>query len=100
MAQKFFLSPNQLGPFFKKELADPETVFVFSTDVVMNSWIDWAIIHPEESGTDSLPLERFMAWDKFKGEAVRAKEEGKSSIPSILRKFFVRSLIAENAASP
>ncbi len=100
MAQKFFLSPDQLGSFFKKKLADPETVFVFSTDVVMNSWIDWAIIHPEKSGSDALPLERFMAWDKFKGEAVRAKEEGKSSIPSILRKFFVRSLIAENAACP
>ena len=31
MAQKFFLSPDQLSSFFKKELADPETVFVFST---------------------------------------------------------------------
>ena len=100
MAKKFFLSPNELSPFFKKELANPNSVFVFSTDVVMNSWIDWCITHPQESGTDAVPLERFMAWDKFKGEAVRAKEEGKSSIPSILRKFFVRSLIAENAASP
>lgn len=100
MAKKFFLSPDELSSFFKKELANPDTVFVFSTDVVMNSWIDWCITHPEESGTDAVPLERFMAWDKFKGEAVRAKEEGKASIPSILRKFFVRSLIAENADSP
>ncbi|MCR5252142.1 MAG: PD-(D/E)XK nuclease family protein [Treponema sp.] len=100
MSQKYFLSPDELSGFFKKELANPNSVFVFSTDVVMNSWIDWCITHPDESGIDAVPLERFMAWDKFKGEAVRAKEEGKASIPSILRKFFVRSLIAENAASP
>ncbi|WP_027728054.1 PD-(D/E)XK nuclease family protein [Treponema sp. C6A8] len=99
MAQKFFLSPNELSSFFKKELANPNSVFVFSTDVVMNSWIDWCITHPEESGTDAVPLERFMAWDKFKGEAVRAKEEGKQTVPSILRKFFVSSLIRENAAA-
>ncbi len=100
MAKKVAFAPEKLGDFFKSELAKKDSVFVFPTDVVKNSWIDWCVTHPEESGTDALPLERFMAWDKFKGEAVRAKEEGKASIPSILRKFFVRSLIAENAASP
>jgi hypothetical protein len=99
MAQKENLSPNELSSFFKKELANPNSIFVFSTDVVMNSWIDWCITHPEESGTDAVPLERFMAWDKFKGEAVRAKEEGKQTVPSILRKFFVSSLIRENAVA-
>lgn len=100
MAKKVFRAPEELGVFFKAELAKKDSVFVFPTDVVKNSWIDWCVMHPEESGTDAVPLERFMAWDTFKGEAVRAKEEGKSSIPAILRKFFVNSLISENAQSP
>lgn len=99
MAQKVLLAPNQLGDFFKTQLANQNAVFVFSTDVVMNSWIDWCITHPAQSCTEAVPLERFMAWDKFKSEAVRAKEEGKQTVPSILRKFFVSSMIRENANS-
>ncbi len=100
MADKRLISPEKLGSFFKEALCNQNNYFVFSTDVVMNSWVDWCITHPEESGVDALALERFIAWDKFKGEAVRAEEEGKTTVPSILRKFFVNSLIRENASSP
>ena len=100
MKKELFVAPEGLGAFFKDALCDLNNVFVFSTDVVKNSWADWCVSHPEESGVDAVLMERFIAWDTFKGEVVRGKEENKSSIPSILRKFFVSSLISENAASP
>ena len=100
MAEEIFISPENLGDFFKKALCDKKNIFVFSTDVVMNSWIDWCVTNPEKSGLDALPLERFIAWDKFKGQALRAKEDDKGTIPAILKKFFVSSLIRKNAESP
>ncbi|MBR4599711.1 MAG: hypothetical protein IKO39_06665, partial [Treponema sp.] len=97
MAEEKFIEAQNLGSFFKEALRDQNNVFVFSTDVVMNSWADWCVTHPEQSGVQAVPLERFTAWDKFKGEVVRGKEEGRVSIPAILRKFFVSSLISRNA---
>ena len=100
MEKKLSIAPENLGSFFKTALRDENNVFVFSTDVVKNSWADWCVRYPSESGTDFVLLERFTAWDKFKGEVVRGKEADKASIPSVLRKFFVSSLISENAACP
>lgn len=100
MEKELFKKPDELTSFFKEALCDTNNIFVFSTDVVKNSWIDWCVTHPEESGYDAVALERFTAWDKFKGEVVRGKEKDKASIPSILRKFFVSSLISENAVCP
>lgn len=100
MEKELFVAPEGLGAFFKDALCDLNNVFVFSTDVVKNSWAEWCVSHPDESGVDVVLMERFIAWDKFKGEVVRGRDADKASIPSILRKFFVSSLIAENAASP
>ena len=72
-------------------------LFVFSTDVVMNSWIDWCVCHEEESGVSAVPLERFISWDKFKGQYASAEQADKNVIPSLLRKIFVSSLIQRNA---
>jgi len=90
------LKPSNLAGLFKKYLSDESYIFVFSTDVVMNSWIDWCVSHEEESGVSAVALERFVSWDKFKGAYVSASEKGKSPVPSLLRKFFIRDLIQKN----
>ena len=89
--------PENLPSFFKEQLKKSNTVFVFQTDVVKNSWADWCVSHPAESGIEAVELDRFTAWDKFKGENVSSKENDKNPIPAILRSFFVSSLISENA---
>ncbi|MCR5189065.1 MAG: PD-(D/E)XK nuclease family protein [Treponema sp.] len=94
------LNPDQIAKVLIENIKNPSTVFVFSTDTVMNSWIEYLITHPEISGTDALPLEGFIAWDNFKGKYLHAQEEGKASVPSILRKFFVLDLIEKNASLP
>lgn len=94
------LNPDQIAKILIENIKNPSTIFVFSTDTVMNSWIEYLITNPKISGLDALPLERFIAWDNFKGKYLHAREEGKNSVPSILRKFFVLDLIEKNAALP
>ena len=91
------LFPEQITEIFKKYLPDPDVLFVFSTDVVMNSWVDWCVCHEEESGVSAVPLERFVSWDKFKGQYASAEQADKDVIPSLLRKIFVCNLIRRNA---
>ncbi|MBO4532312.1 MAG: PD-(D/E)XK nuclease family protein [Treponema sp.] len=97
MNNRIFVPPKEMAGIFKEYLKDDNNIFVFSTDVVMNSWIDWCVINPDESGASAVPLERFISWDKFKGNYVSASEPDKSPIPALLRKLFVRSLIQKNA---
>lgn len=94
------INPDELNNIIVENIKDENCIFVFSTDVVKNSWIDWIVTHPEESGCSAVPLERFTAWDKFKSQFIKGKEEGKSSIPATLRKFWVQNLIGENSDSP
>lgn len=91
---------KEIENLFKNFLADPQCYFVFSTDVVKNSWIDWIVTHPQESGISAVALERFLAWDTFKSEYVKGTESSKTSIPAILRKFYIQNLIRENALNP
>ena len=96
--KKHELLPEKISSILCEKLTSTNCIFVFPTDTVMNSWIDWIILHPESSGCEAVPFERFTAWDNFKGTYVQAQMQGKSVIPSILRKFFVSDLIARNAA--
>lgn len=91
------VAPGQLQNIFKKYLPDENVLFVFSTDVVMNSWVDWCVCHEEESGVTAVALERFVSWDKFKGQYASANQKDKNVIPSLLRKIFVSNLIRRNA---
>ncbi len=100
MNNRIFVPSEDMGGIFTRLLPDEKNIFVFPTDVVMNSWIDWCVTHEKESGVSAVPLERFISWDKFKGNYVSASEPGKTSVPALLRKFFVRNLIQENAEDP
>ncbi len=91
------ISPENLSSLFAEYLKDENVLFVFSTDVVMNSWVDWCVCHEEESGVTAVALERFVSWDKFKGQYASANQKDKNVIPSLLRKIFVSNLIRRNA---
>ncbi len=97
MNNRISVSPENLQSLFTEYLKDEHVLFVFSTDVVMNSWVDWCVCHEEESGVAAVPLERFISWDKFKGQYASAEQADKNVIPSLLRKIFVSNLIRRNA---
>ena len=98
--RKIELFPENIGSVLAEKLKNPDCIFIFPTDTVMNSWIDWIVLNPQKSGCEAVAFERFMAWDNFKGTYLAAQQEGKSVIPSILRKFFVSNLIARNSQKP
>lgn len=94
------LLPDAIVNEIISHIKEPESIFIFSTDVVLNSWVDYLITHPELSGVSALPLEKFIAWDNFKSRYVKATKDGLTAIPSILRKLFVQDFIARNAELP
>ena len=79
-----------------KKNRSEQPLFVFSSDVAADSWTEWAVRNPEESGAEAVALEDFTAWDKFKGAYLASGVEGKACIPSLLRKMFVQNLIRQN----
>ena len=94
------LAPDKIADFLIENLKEPDTLFVFLTDTVMNSWIEYLVTHPEKSGIQVLPLERFMGWDTFKGNYLKGEQKGARAVPAILRKLFVQDLICKNADLP
>jgi RecB family exonuclease len=92
-----YAAPSEIARILTENLRDDKTLFIFPTDIAASSWADWIVSHPSESGVRAVPLERFTAWDKFKSSMMNAKVAGRRSIPSLLRKIFVRRLIAVNA---
>ncbi|MBR1535587.1 MAG: PD-(D/E)XK nuclease family protein [Treponema sp.] len=85
---------QNLESVLSEQITNNNAVFVFPTDVACNKWADWCI---ENTDTKAVAMERFMAWDKFKGERIRGKSEDLKSVPSLMRKIFVSCLIEENA---
>jgi len=71
----------------------PNSRFIFPTDIAVSGWAD----HLLRLKGGTVPMNKFMAWDKFKQNSIKSKVQNKKSIPSVLRKIFVCQLIAENA---
>lgn len=95
--KKEFISDLEF--FFKEKIESQENHFVFTTDIVAQSWAEWCITENHTS-VRTVALERFLAWDKFKGAYVSAAKKDYTVIPSILRQIFVYNLIKENIEKP
>ena len=91
-------APSEMKRILKEGLARNEKapLFVFPSNVALDSWVAWLVRHPEESGVQALALESFTAWDRFKGSFLDARLPDRTAIPSLLRKLFVRDLIHRN----
>ncbi len=88
---------NIIETTLKENIKNQDAVFVFPTEIAASMWADRATFVTQCS---AVAMERFLAWDKFKGEAVRSENQNKNSIPSMMRSIFVSNLIAENAENP
>ena len=83
------MSENAIELNIKKYITDRNTYFVFPTEIAASMWADRATFVTECS---AVAMERFIAWDKFKGEAVRSENQDRDSVPSIMRSIFAQSL--------
>ena len=75
-----------------QHLGEPNTIFVFPTGLSATAWAEKMLDH-----VAAVAMERFIAWDSFKSEAIRSRHQNKASIPSLMRKIFASHLIQENA---
>jgi CRISPR/Cas system-associated exonuclease Cas4 (RecB family) len=72
----------------------PASLFVFPTNVAASRWAD-RLLRLRGGGT--VAMEKFIAWDTFKQNAIRSKVKDRQSVPAVLRKMFISALIRENA---
>lgn len=88
---------NEIEKILKQNIKNLDTVFIFPTQTAADLWADRII---SVSDVKAVAMERFVAWDDFKGDSVRSTQQNKKAIPSTLRTFFASKLISENAENP
>ena len=81
----------------KEQISNQNSVFVFPTDIAAKKWADWVV---KNTSVKAVAMERFFAWDNFKGEYIRSAVEGLKTVPSLMRKIFSAKLIEKNAEEP
>lgn len=83
---------NQTEEVILRHIGERDTIFVFPTGLSATTWAERMLEH-----LPAVAMDRFIAWDRFKGEAIRSQQQDKASIPAMMRKVFASHLIQENA---
>ena len=81
----------------KKHIHEQNTVFVFPSQISAEMWADRATLITD---TSAVAMERFIAWDDFKGSSIRSQQQDKQAIPSAMRQIFASHLINQNSQNP
>lgn len=79
------------------QASNQNAVFVFPTDIACQKWADWVV---RNTCVKAVAMERFLAWDKFKGECIRSDVSDLKTVPAMMRKVFADCLIQRNAERP
>jgi CRISPR/Cas system-associated exonuclease Cas4 (RecB family) len=79
-------------------IQDNDVYFVFPSEVTAALWA--RKICTAGSGVRSVAANRFMAWDRFKENVIRAERRDKKPVSALLRKAFARSLVRDNGVEP
>jgi len=85
---------NSVEAVLLENITKPNSLFIFPTDVAASRWAD-RLLRLLNGGT--VAMDKFIAWDTFKQNSIRSKVLNRKSVPSVLRKMFIASLIRENA---
>lgn len=88
---------NKIEQVIRENISNQKVHFVFPTQMAAELWADRAVFVTE---CPVVAMERFVAWDDFKGNSVRSRHQEKRSVPSVMRKIFARQLIRENSRAP
>ena len=78
------------------EIKNSGAYFVFPSETAAQAWARKICADTVRS----VAANRFMAWDRFKEEIVRAGLKDKKPASAVLRRLFTRRLLRDNAASP
>lgn len=80
-----------------KNIKNLNCIFVFPTQICASMWADKSL---EFSGISCVAMERFIAWDEFKGSAIKSLHQDKNAVPAMLRSIFAENIILENSREP
>ena len=89
-------SEEKISEVIAANIKNIDSLFVFPTDVVQTSWINWTVKNSDESGVRAFNLDQFTAWDKFKSDYLKAADENLICISPVVRKVFVQKILSEN----
>lgn len=84
---------NIIQDTLEEHIKDQSAFFVFPTQTAADLWADRTIT---TGSVRAVAMERFLAWDKFKGSSIKSQHQDKTSIPSAMRLFFAENIIALN----
>lgn len=84
---------NRIARIIQEQGRDPARVFVFPSQVASALWLEAAL---DLLNTRALPEERFIAWDRFKEDAMKARNPGKKPVSSTLRALYALDLAERN----
>lgn len=88
---------NIIKKTITENITNQNTVFIFPTQNAADLWADYIT---SNGPVKAVAMERFIAWDNFKGTSIRSQNQNKKSVPSTMRKIFADRLISENAENP
>jgi RecB family exonuclease len=77
-----------------KEILRRDVRFVFPSETAASLWAQKTC---ELNIARSVARNRFIAWDRFKEEAVRTGVQNRAPVSAVIRKLFVEELIRRNA---
>lgn len=84
---------NYLERLIREQGDDDHAIFVFPSDIAASLWLAEAL---DITGRETIPARRFIAWDRFKEEAVQATVAGKAPVSSVLRRLYALELAERN----
>ncbi|MDR3335911.1 MAG: PD-(D/E)XK nuclease family protein [Treponema sp.] len=85
---------NTILTIISREIRNQKARFVFPSDIASSVWARKIC---GLTGVRSVALNRFLAWDRFKEEIVRAEIQNKEPVSAVLRRLFAEKLIRRNA---
>ncbi|MCQ2240712.1 PD-(D/E)XK nuclease family protein [Treponema sp.] len=88
---------NLIEKTLKENIRNLNNRFVFPTQMAADLWADRATL---TCGVTAVAMERFLAWDDFKGNSIKSKQKDRKSIPSVMRTVFATLLLEENKNNP
>jgi len=87
---------NPVESIIREYGANPKAAFVFPSDVAAALWREEAL---EILGVGTIEARRFIAWDRFKAEAIRSTVGDRRPVSAPVRGLYARDLARRNAES-
>jgi hypothetical protein len=85
---------NTILSLISGELQSRSSRFVFPSEAASSLWAQKICGF---TGTRSIALDRFLAWDRFKEGIIRSEVQDKEPVSAVLRKLFAGNLVRRNA---